>query len=145
MVFLFGIYLAINNKSITYTGWHNYLVPVLMIIIIYGHKIIMTKGLYPELQFIQQMAMYPFVFYLLKISRSPHVSALLGKSRTVSTCVNFIADHSLELYIIQETLVVPLEKLNFPIPLNVIIFLCLTFILSALTNRLAVTMRKKIS
>jgi Acyltransferase family len=145
MIFLFGIYLAIKNKSITYTGLHNYFVLIFLVAVVYGHKFLMTKGIYPELQFIQQAAMYPFVFYLLKISRSPFVSSMLGKSKVFSSIVNFIANHSLELYIIQETFVYPLTKLNLPFPLNAIIFISLTFIFSAIVNRLAGIMRKKIS
>ena len=145
MIFLFGFYLASKNKSIAYTGVHNYFVLIFLVAVVYGHKFLMTKGLYPELQFIQQAAMYPIVYYLLKISRSPFVSLILSKSKVISSIVQFISNHTLELYIVQETIVYPVLKLNFPFPMNVITFIILTFIFSAIVNRLAEIIRQKIN
>jgi hypothetical protein len=105
----------------------------------------MTKGLYPELQFIQQLSMYPLVYYLLKISRSPFVSSELMQSKMISSVVKFISNHTLELYIVQETIAGPVLELNFPFPLNVIMFIILTFIFSALVNRLAGMIRARIN
>ena len=144
MIFVFGFYLASKNKSIVYTGVHNYFIVIFLVAVVYGHKFLMTKGFYPEVQFIQQVAMYPFLFYMLKISRSPLVSSLINKYKGVSIPINFIADHSLELYIIQVTFVYPLTKLNLSFPLNMVIFLALTFISAAIVNRLAHIVRKRI-
>ncbi len=144
MIFLFGIYLASKNESIAYTGLHNYLAIVLLLAITYGHKFLMTKGLYPEFQFIQQAAMYPMVYYLLKISRSPLISSWLMRSRAISASVQFIADHSLELYIVQETIHHPVLQLNLAFPLNAVVFIALTFILSAIINKMAAMFRTRI-
>lgn len=145
MIFLFGIYVAIKNKSITYTGSHNYTVLLLLVALVYGHKFLMTKGLYPEFQFIQQAAMYPILYYLLKISRSPFVSVRLMQSKMISSVVEFISNHSLELYIVQETIVHQVLKLNFPFPLNMITFIVLTFIISAIVNKISGIIRDKIN
>lgn len=145
IIFLFGIYLAEKNKSITYTGSHNFVVLLLLVALVYGHKFLMTKGLYPEFQFSQQVAMYPIIFYLLKISRSPFVSSMLSKSTVVSSIVKFISDHTLELYMIQETLAGPVLKLNLSFPLNAITFICSTFILSSIVKRLADIAKAKIN
>lgn len=145
MIFLFGIYLASKNKSIRYTGMHNYFILILLVAVVYGHKFLMAKGLYPEFQFIQQAAMYPIVFYLLKISRSPFVLSGLMQSKIISSPVKFISNHTLELYITQETIHHPVLKLNFPFPLNAITFILLIFILSALVNRLASAIRTRIN
>jgi len=145
MIFLFGIYLASKNKSIAYTGVHNYFVLIFLVTVVYGHKFLMTKGLYPEFQFIQQAAMYPIVLYLLKISRSPFVLSVLMQSKIISSPVKFISNHTLELYIIQETIAGPVLKLNFSFPWNAITFILLTFIFSSIVHRLAEIIRKKIS
>lgn len=145
MIFLFGIHLAIKNKSIAYTGSHNFLVLLLLVALVYGHKFLMTKGLYPEFQFIQQAAMYPIVFYLLKISRAPFVLSMLSKSKVISSIVQFISDHTLELYIIQGTIAGVVLKLNFPFPLNVVTFLILAFTFSAIVYRCARILRENIN
>jgi surface polysaccharide O-acyltransferase-like enzyme len=89
--------------------------------------------------------MFPIVFYLLKISRSPFVSSMLSKSRVISSTVQFISDHTLELYMIHETIGDQVLKFNFPFPLNIIIFLVLTFILSVIVYRLSGMLRNKIN
>lgn len=144
MIFLFGIYLAMKNKSIAYTGSHNFIVLLLLVALVYGHKFLMTKGLYPEFQLIQQAAMYSIVFYLLKLSRSPFVSLMLSKSKMIASSVKFLSDHTLELYIVQETLAGPVLKLNLPFPLNAMTFIILIFICSAIVKRLAEIFREKI-
>lgn len=144
-IFLFGIYLAIKNNSISYTGIHNYFILVLLIAAVYCHKYLMTKGLLPELQFIQQAAMYPIVLYSIRIARSPFILSVLKSSTTLSSVVSFIANHSLELYIVQETINHPVLRFNLPFPLNAIIFLCLAFVISSLTKLLADAMRKNIA
>jgi peptidoglycan/LPS O-acetylase OafA/YrhL len=144
MIFLFGIFLASKNQSITYSGIYNYLIPILLIVAIYVHKFLMSKGLYCEFQFIQQAAMYPLVFYLLKVSRSPLILSGLMRHKIISEPVTFISNHTLELYIIQETIHRTILKLNFPFPLNAITLIALTCILSIPVNKLANTLRTKI-
>ena len=145
IIFLFGIYIASKNKSVEYTGSHNYVVLLALVSILYGHKYLMTKGLYPEFQFIQQAVMYPIVYYLLKISRSPFVLSGLMKSKIISSTVQFISNHTLELYIVQETIHQTVLNLNFPFPFNAITFIILIFIFSAIVNMMAVIMRQKIN
>ena len=145
MIFLFGIYLASKSKAIVYTGLHNYLVLLFLVALIYGHKFLMTQGLFPEFQFIQQTAMYPIIYYLLKISRTPFLLSMLGKSNLISSTVQFLSNHTLELYIIQETIVQPVYEFKFPFPLNVIAFIFLICVFSAIVNRLAEIIREKIT
>jgi len=145
LIFLFGIFLASKSKSIKYTGLHNFIVLQLFITLVYGHKFLMTKGIYSEFQFIQQAAMYPILLYSLKISRSPFVISMLNRSEMFSSIVQFISSHTLELYIIQATLVVPVLKMNLPFPLNAITFIGLTFVFSAIVKRLADIIRVKVT
>lgn len=145
MIFLFGIYLATKNRAIVYSGIHNYFVLLFLVAVVYGHKFLMTKGLYTEFQFIQQAAMYPIVFYLLKISRSSLVLSMVNKSNFISTTIQFLSNHTLELYIIQTTIIWVILNLKFPFPLNMIVFLFLTCIFSALVNKLASTIRTRLN
>lgn len=137
MIFIFGIFLASRNNAIAYTGLYNYLVLLFFVALIYGHKFLMTKGLLPEFQFIQQAAMYPLVYYLLKISRAPFLLSALDKSKLVSSIVQFLSNHTLEIYIVQETIIHTVNELSFPFPLNVVIFIFFICILSVLVKRLA--------
>jgi peptidoglycan/LPS O-acetylase OafA/YrhL len=145
MVFVFGIYIAMNNKSISYTGVHNYLILLTVVVLFYAHKYLMTKGLFFEFQFLQQAAMYPLVYYLLKISRSPFILNKLEQSASIVATVNFLSNHTLEIYMIHETLNRPVLKLELAFPLNIVFFVSVTFIFSAIVNKLAAIARRKIN
>lgn len=145
MIFIFGIFIAMHNEKIKYTGYSNYFTVIFFVVLIYAHKFMMTKGLYPEFQFIQQAAMYPIVYYLLKISRSPFVLAGLVKSKIIFPIAKFLSDHTLEIYMIHETISHSVLKLQLPFPTNVFIFLLLTFVLATIVKRLAEIFRYTIT
>jgi len=104
----------------------------------------MTKGLFFEYQFIQQVAMYPMVYYLLKISRTPFLFSILKKTNLFSSAVQFLSDHTLELYIIQETILGPVRELIDSFPLNMITFILLALIFAVFVNQLAGMIRARI-
>ena len=137
MIFLFGIFIASKNKDIVYSGYNNYLILIFFVILIYAHKFLMLKGLYSELQIIQQAAMYPIVYYLLKISRSPFVVDTIMQSQIIGPIMVFIAKHTLEIYMIHQTISPPVKNLQMNFPFNVFLFLTLTLILSAIVKALA--------
>lgn len=145
MIFLFGIFIAARNEKIKYTGFNNYLILIFFIALIYAHKFMMIKGLYSEFQFIQHAAMYPIVYYFLKVSRSPIVLTGVMKSKIITPIARFLSDHTLEIYMIHETINYPVSKLQLPFPTNVLLFLILTFILAAIVYKLATLMRNKIN
>lgn len=145
MIFLFGIYLASINEKIKYTGIHNYLVVLLILIISYGHKYLMARGMLFEFQFIQQVAMYPMLYYLLKICRAPWLLSILKKPNGISYIAQFLSEHTLEIYIIQETILRPVQKANLLFPLNMIAFIILAIIFSIMVNKGATMMRARIS
>jgi hypothetical protein len=144
MVFIFGIYIAKKSKDIIYSGPMNYFYLFLFIGLVYTHKFLMLKGLYLEYQFLQQASMYPILYYLLKISRSPLIVTRLMRSPVLSRAVEFIANNTLEIYIVHQTISYPLLYMQMSFPINLIVFLLLTFSLSAIVNRLANAMRKSI-
>ena len=145
MIFIFGIFLAMHNDKIKYTGYNNYLIIIFLVILMYAHKYMMTKGLYPEFQFIQQAVMYPLVLYLLKISRSLFILTTLMKSKIISSIVRFLSDHTLEIYMIHETIGHPILKLQLTFPYNVFVFLTLSLILAAIVKKLSERFRNAIA
>lgn len=142
MIFVFGIYIAKKRKDIEYFGPSNYFFLIFLVVLVYLHKFLMTKGLYPEYQFLQQAAMYPIVYYLLKISRSPFIVFKLMRQKLLSRIVQFLSNNTLEIYMVHETISSPILKLQMPFPINLIVFLVVTFCLSAIVNRLANKMRE---
>lgn len=102
----------------------------------------MTKDLYAEFQLVQQAAMYPILYFGLKISRSPIVSNSM-QYKTVSATIAFLSNHTLEIYMVHETITFPIVSLKMGFPWNVLFFIVLTFIFSAIIKTLADAMRQK--
>ena len=144
MVFIFGIHIAKKSKDILYSGLMDYIYLFSFVGLVYTHKFLMTKGLYFEYQFLQQLSIYPILYYLLKISRNPFIMTKLAISLVWSHVVNFIANNTLEIYLVHQTISYPIQYMQMPFPINIIVFLFLTFILSVIVNRLANSMRKRI-
>lgn len=142
MIFIFGIYIAKISNDIAYAGLKDIIYFFVVFGLFYAHKFLMSKGLYFEYQFLQQVALYPMVYYLLKISRSPFVVSKLMCLPVMSSILDFLASKSLEIYIIHETIIYPILRIGLPFPINVILLLISTFILSAIVSILANKLRE---
>jgi len=57
----------------------------------------MAKGYLLELQFLQQAAMYPVVYYSLKVARSPYIVTKVMGFRGCSVPAAFLSAHTLEI------------------------------------------------
>lgn len=142
MVFIFGIYIAKKSKDIVYTGLKNYFYLLFFIVLFYIQKYLILKGLYLEYQFLQQAFMYPVVYYLLKISRSPFIVTKLMHAPVMSYIVAFIANNTLEIYMVHLTISYPILLMRMPFPINLIVLLLLTLCFSAIVNWLANAMKR---
>lgn len=132
LIFTFGIFLASVESKIKYKSVGDYLMLLLFVFVIYGHKLLvmMTGGKYAEYQFVQQMAIFPLVFYFLKISRSDWVGRLFNIETWAGRFVSLVAAMTLELYIVHG----PLRGLMLPylggFPGNVMVYLPFVFFVS---------------
>jgi hypothetical protein len=142
MVFIFGVYIAKQNESITYTGMSNLLLLAFFVGLIYLHKFLMLKGCYAEYQFIQQASLYPILYCLLKVSRSPFVNRKLMRSSGICRTVEFVSNNTLEIYMVHQAVSYTLQSLQMPFPLNIVVFLGVTIILSAGVKSVADSVRK---
>lgn len=138
LIFIFGIFLASVEHKIKYQGVFDYLMLLLFILVIYGHKLLvmMTGGKYAEYQFVQQMAIFPLVFYFLKISQSVWMGKLFNIEAWAGRCAAFVAAMTLELYIVHG----PLRGLMLPylggFPGNIIAYLPFVFFASYVLHKL---------
>lgn len=130
MVFLTGIYFASIDREIVYQGKRDYVVLLVLLLAIYGHKFLMLKGATGEFQFIEQMLIFPLLYYFIKISKSPFVLYRVMKPSVASGFISVVAAMTLELYMAHG----PLRALLHPylprFPENVISYLSITFLIS---------------
>lgn len=141
IVFLFGIYIAKVNNIVSYSGLSDFLVFILLISIFYGHKYCMLNNVYLEYQFLQQLLIYPILYSLMKISRCPLIVTHLTHTKCLSRSVDFFANTTLEIYMVHQTISKSILYLHLSFPINLIVFLAITFLLSAIVNRLASAVR----
>jgi peptidoglycan/LPS O-acetylase OafA/YrhL len=144
VIFLFGIFTASRKKDIIYSnGLKNYFFLFFFLAFFYIHKFFMLKGLFLEYQFMQQAIIYPIVYNLLKISRSPLVVTKLMGLPFFSKIVEFLADNSLEIYLVHLTIRSSILIIGLPFPSNILIFLVITFLLVVLINKISNATRRR--
>jgi peptidoglycan/LPS O-acetylase OafA/YrhL len=131
MIFLFGVYLADRRDKIRYSGLQDWGLLFLSVFLIYGHKFLMLKNMASSFQFIQQFLLLPFIYYFFKISRSGLVQKHIMGVPIISRIVNYISDMTLELYLVHLYVLIFILKLNLLFPVNIILLLIVTFIISA--------------
>jgi len=136
MVFLYGIALASVNDRIVYRGPVDVVALFVCLIVMYGHKLLALGGHVQEWQFVQQLALFPILFFAIKVARAGWLLGFLGRQRWLSRAVGIVAAMTLELYIVHG----PLRGLMLPhiggYPGNVLIYLSVVFLLAYLFYRL---------
>ena len=137
MIFLFGTIIAVRNDTIRYSGFRDWGLLFLSVFMIYAHKFLMLKNIASSFQFIQQLFLFPFIYYFFKVSRSGLIQKKLMQLPIVSTTINYISNLTLELYLVHLYVGIYITKLNLPFPMNIIVFLIATLIISALVKFLS--------
>lgn len=135
MVFLSGIYFGSIHEKIRYRGFRDYLFLLLCIAAIYAHKYLMMKGFYTNLQFVQQLFLFPTIYFFLKVSKSPLVLEWIMKPRFLNSVITLIGAMTLELYLIHGPLRLIAYEYFPGFPTNILVFFIFTFILAYLIYR----------
>lgn len=144
MVFLLGIYFADINEKIAYRGFRDYVMLIGIISLIYAHKILWMKGIGTEYQFVQQLLIFPMLYYFMKISKSPFILEKIMGHKKLSVFITLIGAMSLELYIVHGSIRPFFVKYIPSFPENVIVYLLVVFLVSYLFYRLNLVLVDKI-
>ena len=136
-MFISGIYVADNNHKIKYSGFQDYIFLFISFLVIYLHKYLITKNILVEYQFIELLFLFPLVFYALKISRSDFIQKRIMDVPFLSKIIIYISGITLELYMVQDILALPIREIGLPFPINIIVFLISIFIAASLIKYLS--------
>lgn len=142
LTFIFGVYLADINERIKYQGILDYILFGVSVAVLYGHKLLMNQGMLAEFQIVQQMALFPTVFYAFKLARSPLVAWLM-RVDWLARAVTFVSNITLELYIVHLALEPVVLSWELPFPINMLVFLGLSFGIAYGINRLTAYLLSK--
>ncbi len=136
LVVLFGVRLASRNDRIHYAGWLDILVLTVCLILIYCHKVFMAHGLALRLQCIQQLLMFPTLYYLVKLSRCAFITERLMEYPVAGSVVRYISGLTLEIYCAHSVLKDVVMVLPLRFPGNLAVLLASTILMAALIKYL---------
>ncbi|MEW6382156.1 MAG: acyltransferase family protein [bacterium] len=144
LIFLFGIFLGTKSNKIIFSGPSDFLALVFFISLTYVHKYLMTKNSFMSLQIIQHLLMFPSLYYFLKLARSDFVNNRIMQLPPISNIITYISSLTLELFMVNVTISPVICTLNLPFPMNVIIFMVLTFVMAALLHYVSACLSESI-
>ena len=126
LVFLFGIDLAVSGYGmpVKHRGWvGNFLLLILSLLLFYGHKLLMMKGVLLPWQFVQQVLIFPIILALMRLFHQPGVLRWLASLPRLNHFMGLGAAMTLELYLTHGPLRGLLAPTLPPFPLSVGIYL----------------------
>jgi len=143
MTVLLGLYMGMNEKRIRYSGKMDVAGLIICVGIIYFHKYLMVRGFLEWLQCIQHFAVFPLLYFSLKIVRSNHIISVMAGDSAGSKTVKFLSSMTLELFMVNNSIVIAFCKIDLTFPLNAILFVGVTIILSVMVKKFAEYIRRK--
>lgn len=142
LVFLWGLYLGTVKDKISFSGWRDLIGLATCVGIIYAHKLLMARGMLPQIQFVQHIAVFPLLYYALKAAKSDFITKTVMNSPFWGKPINFISLITLELFIVGNSIDGVMAQAITGFPLNAISFVTATFILATVVYYLAPHIRK---
>ena len=125
ITFLFGIYLAENwtvaRRSRSQTIF-DIVMMALALLIMYGHKILMARGMFSSWQFIQQIMIFPILLALIRLVNLTSVVKVLSETRFLNHVIALGASMTLELYLTHGPLRAVMYSYLPGFPLNVVLY-----------------------
>ena len=93
----------------------------------YGHKFLMYRGILNSFQFVQQLTIFPMVYYFLKVAKSRFILKTIMNNAFPERIITFLNRISLELYLAHIAMQRIFEQLGIWFPLNVAVFVGASF------------------
>lgn len=133
---LFGIFLSSRNDKITSHGIRDLFLCATFFAVIYLHKYLMIQNLFQNIQIIQHAAVFPFLFYSLKLARSGPVQKIM-EIGVSGRPIRFLSKHTLEIYLAHTCLRKLFVDFNIIFPLNIFLFISASLFSAFLIKRIS--------
>jgi peptidoglycan/LPS O-acetylase OafA/YrhL len=144
MVVILGVYFGMNERKIQFSGKMDVFYLLLSLVIIYFHKYLMTKGSITELQCIQHLATFPFLFFSLRLARCRLITGMMKGNGIVGKLMRFLCSITLELFMANNAIIIVFRNIKAPFPWNALVFLGCSIVLAVLVKSFGSYMRRKI-
>lgn len=119
LVVLWGIYIGSQGEKLQFRGAQDVFFLILSVSVIYGHKYLMQRGLLLSFQFVQQLASFPLLYFVVKVAKSNFITYALMGNRYVGKVIAFVSGVTLEIFIVNNSLDSLVSELG-AFPFNVI-------------------------
>jgi hypothetical protein len=120
LVMLWGVYLGSQSEKLEFKGPWDVVLLIVSLSFIYGHKYLMQRDLLMSFQFIQHLASFPMLYFVVKVSRASFIRHTIMENYYVGAAVTFVSGMTLELFIVNNSSVDFLSSKLGAFPLNVI-------------------------
>lgn len=137
LIFLWGGYLGTVKERIRFAGIFDVFMVILCFSCIYAHKFLMFKSILSSLQFIQHLAVFPLLFYMLKVANSNFIVATVMQNPFWSRIFNYLSKMTLEIFIVNNSIDKIFEQLNLSFPMGAILYVVTTLIIATLVHSLS--------
>jgi hypothetical protein len=136
LVVLWGVELARRNDRLRYAGPRDLAGLALCLAIIYSHKGLIIHGIGLRLQCLQQLLVFPLLYYSLKTARSPFLTERVMGRPLVGPAIHYISTLTLEIYCVHGLIKEYVILLGLPFPGNLAVLLAGTILLAVLVKYL---------
>ena len=137
IIYVFGIWMGMSQNQHSRYSYRHIIILMVVIFMFYLQKYYMLHGKYYEIQFMQHLAMFPIVYCLLVISRGLLIDKNIKLPSVFYKTINFIADHTLEIYIVQESIGDLIKDMRIQFPVNICVFIAVTITLAWAAKKIA--------
>lgn len=139
MCILIGMYISSKNFEEVWGMWASLCCSIFSLFIFLSLKFLMKNDIGFIYQALQHLSILAFIISLFSLSRTSFC-LWLRKNKLVGKSIDFISDHSLEIYLVHLPLIFLMRYLNFTNSFYIIPLLIISLFLSALLK----VMTKKI-
>lgn len=116
LVVLWGGYIGSQFEQIKFNGLRDVLLLVLAAFTIYGHKFLMLRGMLLSFQFLQHLASFPMLYFMVKVTKCDFIKERLMGSHNIGKTLGFVSGATLEIFIVNNSIDILGENLGvFPV------------------------------
>jgi len=143
LVALWGLNIGSKAEAVQFRGFSDVLFLGASVACVYGHKYLMQRGMFVNLQFMQHLASFPMLFYFVRVANSPLIRDGLMRRSISGPALTFLSAMTLEMFMVNNSLD-PLGPMLGSFPINVIALLSLNTALALLIYFCAKRIRRSL-
>lgn len=104
LVVLWGIYLGSQREKLQFDGARDVSMLMLCVLLVYGHKFLMQRGMMQSFQFVQHLLLFPMLYFVVKVAKSNFISHKVMGNQFIGAILTFIGGATLEIFMVNNSI-----------------------------------------